>query len=47
MYFALQIGETDKRCAQEETPISVRRETHVLVCKEQNIQQRDLYEPPV
>jgi hypothetical protein len=47
MYFALQIGETDKRCSQEETAISVRRETHALVRKEQNIQQRDLYETPV
>jgi len=47
MYFALQIWVTDQRCSQEETPISVRRETHALVCKEQNIQQRDLYETPV
>ena len=47
MYFALQIGETYKRYAQEESPISVRRETHLLVLKEQHLQQRGLYEPPV
>jgi hypothetical protein len=33
--------------AQEEIPISLRSETHIRACREQNIQQEALDEPPV